>query len=165
MRTALEQFGTVKNVEFIQDYLVPNLPGCALVEMESSKAAESVVSTITGCPFMISGMPRPVRAFLAKPGMFDDRPPMPGRRVTLQWLKPGDPGFEAAKKMKRLVEKHTAQEMKLHKMDAELEENLSKKQAEVLKSVHKKYDSLDGVATDGSARRLAKYYNMKLRDN
>ena len=48
MRTALDQYGTVKSVQFIPNYLGPqNIPQCALVEMEKEKQAGVVISTIS----------------------------------------------------------------------------------------------------------------------
>lgn len=110
MRTALDQFGTVKSVQLIPNYIVPgNIPQCALVEMEKSKQAEFVVSVITEFPFMISGMPRPVRARPAEAEMFDDRPRKPGRKIQCRWLEPGDPDFEIAKRLKQLTRDHSAE--------------------------------------------------------
>nr|POE70974.1 hypothetical protein CFP56_14716 [Quercus suber] len=60
VKTALNQFGNVKSVQFIPNYIEPrNIPQCALVEMENTRQAEAVLSEIFQFPFMISGMPRP----------------------------------------------------------------------------------------------------------
>lgn len=166
LRTALDQFGTVKNVQFIPNYLIPeNIPSCALVEMETRKEARAVVSTLSESPFMISGMPRPVRAFPANPDMFDDRPPKPGRKISFQWLEPSDKDFGTATKVKSLVRKHTAQDLALHRLLLEEEEKLSKRQAEALKASYKKYDMMDSIAADGTARRLAHHYNMNFAED
>lgn len=108
MRTALDQFGTVKSVHFTPNYIVPgNVPQCALVEMENSKQANAVISVVTQFPFMISGMPRPVRARPAEAEMFDDRPTKPGSKIHCRWLEPGDPDFETAKRLKHLARVHS----------------------------------------------------------
>ncbi|KAJ4844022.1 hypothetical protein Tsubulata_032729 [Turnera subulata] len=163
LTTALEQFGNVKNVDFIPNDLIPeNIPSCALVEMESAEQARNVVSTLTEFPFMISGMPRPVTAWPARPEMFDDRPAKPGRKNVIQWLEPGHKDFEAAKKMKELVQKHAAEDAFMHRVLLAEEEKLSERQAEVLKNSYKKFDMIDSVIDDGTASHLARYYKAKL---
>ncbi|CAN6171573.1 unnamed protein product [Urochloa humidicola] len=63
MMMALNQFGNVKNVNFLTNYTIPfDIPQAALVEMETEKDAEHVVNMLDEFPFMMSGMPRPVRA-------------------------------------------------------------------------------------------------------
>ncbi|XWS09321.1 hypothetical protein CRYUN_Cryun40dG0075300 [Craigia yunnanensis] len=110
VRTALDQYGTVKSVQFIPNYLGPrNIPQCALVEMEKEKQAQVVISTICQFPFMMSGMPRPVRARAAEAEMFSDRPRQPGRQIRFRWLDPADPDFEVANKLKRLAKKHATE--------------------------------------------------------
>lgn len=117
VRTALGQFGNVKRVQFIQNYLGPrNIPQCALVEMEDSRQAEAVFTVITQLPFMMSGMPRPVRARPAEAEMFEDRPREPGRRIECHWLEENDPDYETAAKIKRLVKKHAAEVACLQKV-------------------------------------------------
>lgn len=97
------------SVSFIPNYLESRNFTCALVEMEDSEKANKVISSISQCPFMVAGMPRPVRARQAEVEMFDDRPVKPGRRVSCNWLNPRDPDFEVAKKLKRLTRKHAAE--------------------------------------------------------
>lgn len=110
IRTALDQFGNVKNVQFIPNYTeFRNIPHCALVEMENSKQAKDVVTSLHEFPFMMSGMPRPVRARAAEVEMFDDRPAKPGQRIQFRWLDPNDPDFEVAQRLKRLARKHAAE--------------------------------------------------------
>lgn len=110
MRTALDQFGTVVRVQFIPNYTEPlNSSQCALVEMKDSKEAKSVISVIAQFPFMMSGMPRPVRARPAEAEMFDDRPIKPGSKISFSWLDQNDPEFQVAKKMKFLTRKHVAE--------------------------------------------------------
>ncbi|CAK7322612.1 unnamed protein product [Dovyalis caffra] len=166
LRTAFGQFGTVKNVQFIPNYTgLENIPCCALVEMESPRQAEAIVSEITQFPFMISGTPRPVRAFAAEEEMFDDRPIKRGRRIQCRWLDPKDPDFECTNKMKRLVRKHAAEELFLLKHLLGEEEKLAKQQAEELKANYKKYDMIDNVISDGTAQGLARCYHMRNLDD
>lgn len=166
MRTALGQFGTVKNVQFIPNYTGPkNMPCCALVEMECLRQAEAVVSEITQFPFMMSGMPRPARAFRAEVEMFDDRPIKPGRRIQCRWVDRKDPDFEVASKIKRLVRKHAAEDLFLLQQQLAQEEKLAKQQEETLKANYKKFTIIDNVVSDGTAPGLAKFYNMKAFDS
>lgn len=166
LRTALDQFGTVVNIQFIPNYIVPgNIPNCALIEMETTKQAISVVSTLAQYPFMMSGMPRPVRARHAEAEMFDDRPIKPGRKIQCRWLNPDDPDFEIAKKLKHLCQKHSAEAAFLLKQQQQKEEELAKQQQESLKQNYKKYEMIDGLLADGTARRLARSYDMSLRDD
>ncbi|KAL9343047.1 hypothetical protein Peur_063478 [Populus x canadensis] len=165
MRTALGQFGTVKNVQFIPNYTGPkNIPRCALVEMECRRQAEAVVSEITQFPFMMSGMPRPARAFRAEVEMFDDRPIKPGRRIQCRWVDRKDPDFEVASKIKCLVRKHAAEDLFLLQQQLAQEEKLAKQQEETLKANYKKFTIIDNVVSDGTAPGLAKFYNMKVFD-
>ncbi|OMO57619.1 hypothetical protein CCACVL1_25733 [Corchorus capsularis] len=167
VRTALDQYGTVKSVQFIPNYFEPNnLPRCALVEMEKEKQAEVVVSTLSHYPFMMSGMPRPVRARAAEAEMFSDRPRKPNRRnILFRWVPPTDPDFEVANKLKRLAKRHADETavMLKHQMDKERE--LAKQQSETLKANYKKYEGIDSVMADGTARRLARYYGMRVSDD
>lgn len=110
VKMALNQFGTVKSVQFIQNYVEPrNIPQFALVEMENSRQAKAVVSEISQFPFMMSGMPRPVRARPAEVEMFDGHPIKPGRRIQCRWLEASDPDFKIATEIKRLTWKHAAE--------------------------------------------------------
>ncbi|EXB68713.1 hypothetical protein L484_024733 [Morus notabilis] len=166
LRTALNQFGTVVNIQFIPNYLVPgNIPQCALIEMETSKQAFSIVSTLAQFPFMMSGMPRPVRARHAEAEMFDDRPIKPGRKLQFRWVDPSDPDFEVAKKLKHLCRKHSAEAAFMHTQQQKKEEDLTKQQEESLKQNYKKYEMIDGLLADGTARRLSCCYNINLGDD
>ncbi|XVF37714.1 hypothetical protein REPUB_Repub20aG0033400 [Reevesia pubescens] len=166
MRTALDQYGTVKSVQFIPNYLEPqNIPQCALVEMEKEKQAEVVISTISQFPFMMSGMPRPVRARAAVPEMFADRPRKPGRQIHFRWLDPADPDFEVASKLKRLAKKHAAETAVMLKHQLDKEEKLAKQQGETLKANYKKFEMIDGLLADGTARRLARRYDLRVLDD
>lgn len=110
MRTAFNQFGYVKSVHFIPVYLEPkNAPQSALVEMANPKQAAGIIEEMGKLPFMILGMPRPVRASTARLEMFDDRPRKPGRKIICRWLDPEEPEFEVAKKLKVAVTRHAAE--------------------------------------------------------
>ncbi|KGN45809.1 uncharacterized protein LOC101221287 [Cucumis sativus] len=166
LRTALDQFGTVVSVHFIPNYTEPiNSSQCALVEMKDSKEAKSVITVIAQFPFMMSGMPRPVRARPAEVEMFDDRPVKPGRKISFRWLESDDPDFEVARQIKRLSKKHVAEAAFLVKQHMAEEEKLAKQQQETLKGNYKKYEIVDSVMADGTARRLAKHYNMRISDD
>ncbi|GMP55487.1 hypothetical protein CsSME_00020294 [Camellia sinensis var. sinensis] len=162
LRTALNQFGNVEKVQFIPNYTEPrNIPHCALVEMENSKQAKQIVSEMGNFPFMMSGMPRPVRARAAEMEMFDDHPRKPGRKIKFHWLDPQDPDFKVAKELKLLTRKHAAESSFALKVQLAQEEKLANKQAETLKANYEKYELIEGVLNDGSANRLARHYNMK----
>lgn len=110
IESAFNQFGTVENVSFLPNYLGPKeLPLGVLVQMQTEEMAKAVITTVTQFPFMVAGMPRPVRASPAELEMFDNRPKKPGRNIRCRWMDRSDPDFEKAKKMKRLVRKHSAE--------------------------------------------------------
>lgn len=162
LKTALNQFGNVQSVQFITNYTEPkNMPRCALVEMETEKQARQIISEMTNFPFMMSGMPRPVRARDAEMEMFDDRPRKPGRKIICRWLESEDPDFRVAKKLKSLVRKHDEEAAFLLKQQLEKEEKLAEHQGEILKSNYKKFQLMDGVTMDGSANKLARRYGVK----
>lgn len=118
MKTALNQFGNVVSVQFIPNYIGPsNMPAAALVEMETEKQAMKIIEETADFPFMISGMPRPVRAFAAEIEMFDDRPRKPGRTIQCRWLEENDPDFKVALEIKNLVKKHATEASYLLKVD------------------------------------------------
>lgn len=163
LKTALNQFGNVVSVQFIPNYMEPkSIPRVALVEMENSKQASQIVSEMANFPFMMSGMPRPVRACAAEREMFDDRPRKPGRKIHCRWSGPQEPDFEVAKKIKHLVRKHTSEASFLLKQQLAEEEKLANQQAETLKANHKKYELIDNVLGDGTAKRLGRHYNMNV---
>ncbi|XP_044497817.1 uncharacterized protein LOC123219914 [Mangifera indica] len=165
LKTALDQFGSVQNVQFIPNYIESRTARCALVEMKNSKEAKAVISTMSEFPFMMSGMPRPVRARAAEMEMFDDRPSKPGRKIICRWLDPTDPDYDVAQKLKRLVRQHDAQSAFLLKQQLAQEEKLAKNQEEVLKANYKKYEMVEGVLADGTARRLAREYDLRISDD
>ncbi|KAE8076522.1 hypothetical protein FH972_015168 [Carpinus fangiana] len=166
LKMALNQFGTVKSVQFIPNYMEPrNIPRCALVEMENSRQAGAVVSEISQFPFMMSGMPRPVRARPAQVEMFDGHPKKPGRRIQCRWLEASDPDFKIATEIKRLTWKHAAEVAFLLKQQLQEEEKLASQQQDKLKGNYKKYEMIDSIMTDGTARRLARRYNLHIGDD
>lgn len=194
LKAAFNQFGNVTRVQFIPTFMQPNgVPQAALVEMETTKQAEQIISEMESCPFMIAGMPRPVRGKIAEVEMFDARPRKPGRKIRCRWLHPKDPKFEVAMKIKNLVKKHAAEvsfllevnptflhlinwdclnilkvicsiTMLLLQQQLAEEENLAKKQAETLRVNYKKLELIDGVFADGTAKHLARHYRIDAKD-
>ncbi|KAK7846227.1 ASI1-immunoprecipitated protein 1 [Quercus suber] len=166
VKTALNQFGNVKSVQFIPNYIEPrNIPQCALVEMENTRQAEAVLSEIFQFPFMISGMPRPVRARPAEVGMFGDKPNMPGRTIRCRWLDKNNPNFKIAQKTKALIWKNAAESAFLQKQVLQEEEKLARQQDETLKANYKKFELIDSITLNdktGPADKLAKHYNLKI---
>ncbi|KAI3968797.1 hypothetical protein MKX01_028947 [Papaver californicum] len=78
---ALEQFGTVKTVQFIPNYFeLKIIPQCALVEMQTEKQVKVIICEMTNYPFMM--------------------------RITCQWLERSDPDYEVTQKLKQLTLKH-----------------------------------------------------------
>ncbi|RXH70726.1 hypothetical protein DVH24_013472 [Malus domestica] len=128
VKTALSQFGTVKSVQFIPNYL--NVLHCALVEMENPKEASVIGKEITEFRFMILGIPRLVRALSAAANVFDERPTMPRRQISRNsWRK------------KRSL------------------------QSEAFKANYKKYERLDSMMSDGTARCLSHLYKIRGADD
>ncbi|KAI4356449.1 hypothetical protein L6164_000471 [Bauhinia variegata] len=161
LKSAFEQFATVKSVTLIPNYTGPsNFPQCALVELDSAKKVGEVLSMVKQYPFMICGMPRPVRARQAEVEMFDERPVKPGRKITCRWLEPSDPDFEVAKGLKRLTCKHAAEAAYLAKLQLGEEEKLAKQQMDTLKGHYKKYELIRSIIADGNAQALAERYNL-----
>lgn len=165
IKSAFEQYGKVTNIHFIPNYTEPFYNArCALVEMENVKQASTIIDNLSSYPFMISGMPRPVKGRAAEPEMFDERPVKPGRRIQLYWLDPKDPGFEVAQQLKKLTKTHFEEKSFLLKKQQEEEEKLSKQQAEALKVHYQKYEMMDSTLADGSTKRLARHYEMSLTE-
>lgn len=163
IETALGQFGNVVNVEFLPNYTIPYpIPACALVEMETAKQAEAVVADMSNYPFMMSGMPRPVRAQPAMAEMFSDRPSPPDRKIEVRWVEPSDPDYEVAMKSKELWEKQNSETLTLIKLRLEEEQKLAKQQEEALKAQYDKYEKVEGVMQDGTVPRLARKYGLNL---
>ncbi|XP_058195381.1 uncharacterized protein LOC131311816 [Rhododendron vialii] len=161
LKSAFDQFGNVCKVEFIPNYVEEsNMPRCALVEMDSPELAKELVQAMSNQPFMIFGMPRPVRVCAAEMEMFEDRPQKPGTKITCQWLEPQNPDFTIAKKLKELTRRHAAEASFLHQYQLEEEENLAKQQAETLEANYKKYELIEKVLKDGTAKRLGHRYGI-----
>ncbi|XP_019186651.1 PREDICTED: uncharacterized protein LOC109181356 [Ipomoea nil] len=169
LKAAFNQFGDVTSVYLIPNYVEPiNTARAALVEMRTPNQAGNIIYEVSESPFMISGMPRPVRARAAEIEMFDDRPRKPGRKMEWRWVEPNDPDFEVAKKMTALVRKHAAEADFLMKHQLEEEEKLAKKQELALKANHKKYkllESVSGNGPNGNANQLAKHYGLPFGDS
>ncbi|XP_061357500.1 ASI1-immunoprecipitated protein 1-like isoform X2 [Gastrolobium bilobum] len=146
-------------------YLDNLSPQCALVELDSAKKAKEVISMIGQYPFMMSGMPRPVRARPAVMEMFDDRPAKPNKKLKCCWLDPSDTDFEVAKEIKNLTRKHAAEIAFMHKLQLEEEEKLAKQQEDTLKGHYKKFKMIEGIMTDRTAHRLARKYNLSVADD
>ncbi|XP_027072332.1 uncharacterized protein LOC113776314 [Coffea eugenioides] len=164
LKAALDQFVNVVNVQFIPNYINPSLPRAALVEMETPNQASAIITEMADSPFMVLGMPRPVRACAAEVEMFDSRPKKPGRKITYKWLDPEDPDFEVARKMEVLTGKHAAETEFLLNHQLKEEENLANQQLETLKAHYKKYELIDGVLSDNTAKKLADRYRTRLSD-
>ncbi|KAK1270712.1 hypothetical protein QJS04_geneDACA004414 [Acorus gramineus] len=161
IETAFSQFGTVLSIELIANH-IKNFPMCCLVEMENPNQAGSVIEDIRNLPFMICGMPRPIRVQKAKAEMFGDRPCVPDKKIPFQWIGPNDADFEVAQEMKRLVKRQAAEVSLLLKVQMVEEQKLAEKHDEMLKSNYQKYQMT--VAIDGSLRRLARHYKINLSD-
>ncbi|KAG2267229.1 hypothetical protein Bca52824_061784 [Brassica carinata] len=152
VESAFSQFGTVKEVIFLPNYLGPKeLPTGVLIEMESEQKAKAVIETVS----------QPVRASAARPAMFSDRPKKPGRRIQFRWVDPSDDEFDKAQRVKRLVRKHTAEAAFMIKKQLEEAEELAKQQSETVTTHHKKFEMIDKLTYDGVAQELAGRYNMK----
>ncbi|WOG88584.1 hypothetical protein DCAR_0207819 [Daucus carota subsp. sativus] len=165
IRTALDQFGKVVKVQLVSNLIGPeNISSAALVEMENAEQANQIITELASYPFMISGMPRPVRAIAAEMEMFDDCPRKPGGRIQCRWLNKKDPDFEVAMKMKSAVLKHASEATSLLQHQLLAEENIHKKQAESLKANHKKLELIERALSDGTAKKLGSCYNINIHD-
>ncbi|KAK1376217.1 RRM domain-containing protein [Heracleum sosnowskyi] len=138
IRTALNQFGNVVNIQFVPNFGLENIRYAALVEMGDAKQANQIITEIANNPFMISGKPRPVRAFAAEIEMFPFHPRKPGGKVPWVWLDKKDPDFEVAQKIKDTVLKHASEASSLFQQQLLEEEKTHKRQAETLKANYKK---------------------------
>lgn len=165
IKAAFEQYGNVISTHFIPNYTDCYHCKCALVELENYKQASTIIDMLRTYPFMMSGMPRPVVARAAEPGMFDERPANPDRKIQLYWLDPKDPDFEVAQNLKNLTKKHFAERAYLLERQHVEEEKLSKKQVEALKIHHQKYDMMDSVLSDSGSKHLAREYGLNLTDD
>ncbi|KAG9444758.1 hypothetical protein H6P81_016098 [Aristolochia fimbriata] len=165
LKTALGQFGNVISAQLIPIYVdSPDGQQFALVEMESPKKAMDVIGEMAAFPFMMSGMPRPVRARPAEPEMFSDRPARPGSKIQFRWLEPTDPEFEVAQKLKELTKQHAEEASALLRYQLEEEEKLEKKQDELVKTNHKKFMLLNSVMNDATVSKLTRQYKVDVTD-
>ncbi|KAK3124803.1 hypothetical protein QOZ80_7BG0593500 [Eleusine coracana subsp. coracana] len=165
IKMALNQFGTVRNVNFLINYTVPyDIPQSALVEMEMEKDAESVVSMLHEFPFMMSGMPRPVRVQHATAVMFNDRPRKPGGRLEFHWVRPTDPDYHNVRKFKIMSKRHEVENLALIKLELEGEKLLAKQQQDDLNCSYRKLETVDTVVTTGRVGRLSHVYNMRFNE-
>ena len=114
---ALAQCANVVSVEFIVNYTIPyDIPSAALVELDDESQAKAAVDLMNDFPFIIGGMPRPVRATYAKPEMFWDRPRHPALKMEICWVKKEDPEYDGMDKLKRLAKRQDAENMALLKV-------------------------------------------------
>jgi hypothetical protein len=117
IKAALSQCANVVSSEFIVNYTIPgDIPAAALVELEDESQAKAVVDLMHDFPFIIGGMPRPVRAMYAKPEMFRDRPSRPSLKMEIRWVEVGDPEYDGMDKLKRLAKRQDAENMALIKV-------------------------------------------------
>ncbi|XP_020106532.1 uncharacterized protein LOC109722798 isoform X2 [Ananas comosus] len=160
VESGLQQFGNVVNVEFMPNYMIPyNIPQCALVEMEDQKQALKAIDAMTNYPFMMGGMPRPVRVTAAKVEMFCDRPAPPDRRkIRFRWMQPTDPHFHAMKKFRWLARRHTAESLAMIKHLLASDEELAKQQKKMLEANYEKLDLTEKHKR--SLRRLTQLYGI-----
>ncbi|RCV14767.1 hypothetical protein SEVIR_3G005350v4 [Setaria viridis] len=165
IKAALAQCANVVNVEFIVNYTIPyDVPSAALVELDDDMQAKAAVELMTDFPFIIGGMPRPVKATHAKAEMFRDRPPCPGLKKEFRWVKQGDDECETMKKLKNLAKKQESENMALIKNLLDEEKELAKQQQEALDANCKKYEMLDLVMQNGAIKNLAHRYGVNLDD-
>ncbi|PIA40830.1 hypothetical protein AQUCO_02400117v1 [Aquilegia coerulea] len=166
IKMALGQFGDVINIQIIPNYTeLKNISQCALVEMGTPKQAKCIIAEMTNYPFMMTGMPRPVRASVAQEDMFVDRPVKPGREIKYRWVDPNDPDFEKATKLKELALKHYAEVSFLQKAQFEEEQKLARKQGDALDANYGKYEQIDNVFGDGTLNRVARHMGVRLADD
>ncbi|XP_047048935.1 uncharacterized protein LOC124653921 isoform X1 [Lolium rigidum] len=163
IKAALSQFCTIRKVSFVVNYTIPyNIPQSALVEMETEKDAEVVVSMLHDFPFMMSGMPRPVRAIQATAEMFSDRPRRPGSKLKFRWMSNTDPDFRMVKKLKLLSRKHEVENLALIEHELEEEKLVAAKQQEDLDVNYEMMETMDSVL--GMANYLSSIYNVNWND-
>ncbi|VAI01157.1 uncharacterized protein LOC119294692 isoform X1 [Triticum dicoccoides] len=165
IRAALSQCANVVSVEFVENYTIPyDIPAAALVELDDESQAKSAVDLMRDFPFIIGGMPRPVRASLARPEMFPDRPSPPGSKMEFLWLKQGDPEYDGMSKLKSLAKRQEAENMALIKNILEEEKELAAQQQIMLDANYHKYDLLENIVQNGTIKNLAGHYRVNLFD-
>ncbi|KAL1539001.1 hypothetical protein AAHA92_27679 [Salvia divinorum] len=161
LKAAIDQFVSVTKVQFILAYLQPNGIHAALVEVENRKQAESLISELESVPFMIGGMPRPVRAKAARVEMFADRPRKPGRRIQCRWVTNRDPHYDVAMKTQKLVKKHAEEVAFLLEEQVKEEEQLAEMQSKTLSVNHNKLKLIEGISGE-ELRKLAQMYETDI---
>ncbi|KAE8820006.1 hypothetical protein D1007_01972 [Hordeum vulgare] len=165
IKTALGQFCSIRKVSFVVNYTIPyNIPQSALVEMETEKDAEVVVSMLHDFPFMISGIPRPVRAKHATAEMFNDRPRRPGSKLKFRWVGHRDPDYEILKKSKILSRRHEVENFALIEHELEEEKSLAAQQQENLNCNRKMLETMDSVILSGMTNYISKIYTVNWND-
>ncbi|KAJ3709264.1 hypothetical protein LUZ61_012969 [Rhynchospora tenuis] len=167
IKSALSQVGQVEHVELLPNQVMPfeNLAQAALVEMETEKQAKAVLSTLSDFPFMMSGMPRPVRARQASPRMFPNRPTVPGKKpIEFQWVKPGEQDYDKIKAMVSKANEQQSERIALIKAQLKVEEQLAHEQQKKLTDYYKRYDIIDKSVGDGTIPKLATCYGINLAD-
>lgn len=166
IKAALAQCANVVSVELIVNYTIPyDIPSAALVELDNKTQAKAAVDLMNDFPFIIGGMPRPVRAIYAKPEMFRDRPPRPGIKKEFRWVKQGDQEYDGMKKLKSLAKRQESENIALIKNLLEEEKELAKQQKELLDGNYKKYEMLENVMQNGNIKNLAHHYGVNLADD
>ncbi|XP_037488222.1 uncharacterized protein LOC119366567 [Triticum dicoccoides] len=166
IKASLAQCANVVSTEFIENYTIEyEIPAAALVEVDNVSQAQAAVDLMNNFPFMIGGMPRPVRAVFAKPEMFPDRPRKPGLKIEFSWVKQGDPGYDGMNKLKGLMRRQEAENMALIKNQLEEEKELASQQQETLVANSNKYDMLENLVNNGEITKLAQHYKVKLGDD
>lgn len=166
IKAALAQCANVVHVEFIVNYTIPykDIASAALVELDDDVQAKAAVELMNDFPFIIGGMPRPVKAIHAKAEMFRDRPPCPGLRKDFCWVKQGDKDYEAMQKLKNLAKRQESENMALIQKILKDEKELATRQQEVLDGNCKKYDMLETLVQKGDITNLAQQYGVNLND-
>ncbi|KAG6398531.1 hypothetical protein SASPL_139995 [Salvia splendens] len=162
LKAAIDQFAKVITVQFIHAYLQPNGIHAALVEVENRNQAETLINELESVPFMIGGMPRPVRAQAARIEMFADRPRKPGRRIQCRWVTNRDPQYDVAMKAQKLVKKHAEEVAFLLNEQVKEEEQLAKMQSHTLNAHHNKLKLIESISDEGKLRKLAQIYEIDI---
>lgn len=162
--TALGQFGTVVSIDIINDPLASkHAPKRVIVEMKTVREAAHAVKEIQERPFMIKGVPRPVRALAAVSTMFPDRPQKPNSSTkrTCEWVKPGDPDWDKYNEFKQLAKRHVQETAFLTEAMRKEEEKLAQEQEEKVKENVKKLDEIYNCIKDKIIQRLSRHYGVK----
>eukprot|EP00250_Pteridium_aquilinum_P027597 c3528_g1_i1 orf=628-1275(+) len=164
VQTALGQFGTVISVDILNDPLdSKHAAKRVIVEMKTPREAAHAVKEIHEHPFMIKGVPRPVRALAAVSTMFPDRPQKPnsGAKRTCEWVKPGDPDWDKYNEFKQLAKRHAQETAFLMETMRKEEEKLAQEQEEKVKENIKKLDEIHALIRDKTIQRLSRHYGVK----